>query len=186
MSDESQIIQRLNARDEQALHEIREQYGKLCAALAFRMLGSREDAEECVNDMLLSVWNSIPPNLPVSLEAYLVTLVRRAAIDRLRTEHRQKRGGTQFAQALDELAEVLPANDHVENEVEQRELNRALQAFLETLTPETRHIFMQRYFMSLPVQEIASANGMTAGAVKMSLMRTRTKLREYLGKEGFL
>lgn len=186
MSDESRIIARLNARDEQILHEIRETYGKLCGALAFRMLGNREDAEECVNDMLLSVWNSIPPNLPVSLEAYLVTLVRRAAIDRLRTEHRQKRGGTQFAQALDELAEVLPANDSVESEIEQRELNRALREFLETLTPEPRHIFMQRYFMSMPLQEIASANGMNLSAVKMSLSRTRKKLRDYLEKGGFL
>ncbi|MEE3404595.1 MAG: sigma-70 family RNA polymerase sigma factor [Acutalibacteraceae bacterium] len=183
---ERRLIALLQKRDESVLQELRRIYGGLCFSLAYNMLGSREDAEECVNDMLLAVWNSVPPHDPVSLEAYLVTLVRRAAMDRLRSQTRQKRGGKQFAQALDELSEILPSDERVESEVEQRELARVLKAFLNTLPADTRHIFFLRYYMSAPVKQIASETGMQQSAVKMTLLRTRKKLKEYLEKEGML
>ena len=174
---ERQFIALLQKRDESVLQEIRRVYGGLCYSLAYNMLNSREDAEECVNDMLLAVWNSVPPHNPVNLEAYLVTLVRRAAMDRLRNQTRQKRGGKQFSQALDELSEILPSNEYVESEVEHRELARALKAFLDTLL---------RYYMSESVKQIATEVGMQQSAVKMTLLRTRNKLKDYLGKEGIL
>ena len=183
---ERQFIALLQKRDESVLQEIRRVYGGLCYSLAYNMLNSREDAEECVNDMLLAVWNSVPPHNPVNLEAYLVTLVRRAAMDRLRNQTRQKRGGKQFSQALDELSEILPSNEYVESEVEHRELARALKAFLDTLPPDTRHIFILRYYMSESVKQIATEVGMQQSAVKMTLLRTRNKLKDYLGKEGIL
>ncbi len=73
--------------------------------------------------------------------------------------------------------------DSVEDAVEQRELNRRVNAFLDGLPADARRIFMQRYYLSLPVLEIARQNGMTVSAVKMSLMRTRNKLKDCL-KEG--
>lgn len=186
MPGEHEIIAMLHARREDALQAIRDQWGTLCISLANRMLGSREDAEECLNDALLSLWNSIPPNSPQSLEAYLVTVVRRHALDRIKTAERQKRGGKHFTQALDELAEVLPDSTDVVAQTEQNELNRALRAFLGTLPPQTRQVFMARYYFAKPVREIADECGMQSGAVKMLLHRTRKNLRTYLQKEGFL
>ena len=185
VSDDS-IIRRLNSRDESALQDIRRLYGDLCFQMAFRILENREDAEECVNDMLLDVWDSIPPQLPVSLQAYLITLVRRSAIDRIRHEQRQKRGSTQFAQALDELADILPSGELIEHTVEQRELMHTLKTFLETLPPDACRIFLQRYFMAESVKTIAASRRMKENAVKASLLRTRRKLREHLQKEGLL
>ena len=187
MPDEQEIVAMLHARREDALQVIRDRWGSLCIALADRMLGSREDAEECFNDALLSLWNSIPPNTPQSLEAYLVTVVRRHALDRIKAAERQKRGGRHFTQALDELAEVLPDDSSdVVSQAEQNALNRALRAFLGTLPAQTRQIFMARYYFTKPVKEIAEECGMTSGAVKMLLHRTRKKLRTYLQEEGFL
>ncbi|MCR5305587.1 MAG: RNA polymerase sigma factor [Oscillospiraceae bacterium] len=183
LSDDA-VILLLQKRDEEGIRQIREIYGRQCHQLAYRILGGHEDAEECVSDVLLTVWNSIPPKEPHSLRAYLITLVRCSAIDRLKAANARKRGGNCFAQALDELADVLPSADYVESEVEQRELACALKSFLDTLKPEPRRVFMQRYYFSLPVQEIAERCGMKSSAVKMSLMRTREKLREYLVKEG--
>ncbi|MBQ3939656.1 MAG: sigma-70 family RNA polymerase sigma factor [Oscillospiraceae bacterium] len=183
LSDDADILL-LQKRDEEGIRQIRQKYGKQSYALAYRILGRHEDAEECVSDVLLEIWNSIPPKEPQSLRAYLITLTRCKAIDRLKAEKALKRGGNCFAQTLDELAEVLPSADRVESEVEQRELNRALKAFLDQLKPETRHIFMQRYYFSMPVQEIADQNGMKPSAVKMSLLRTREKLKAFFEKEG--
>lgn len=183
---DAQIIDGLNRRDERALQAIREQYGTICYNMAFRIVGNREDAEECVSDMLMAVWDSIPPTLPVSLQAYLLTLVRRAAVDRFRHEHRLKRGGTEFHLALDELAEIIPSGEAIEDTMERRELLRVLTDFLQSLKPKPRRLFWQRYFLSLPVQTIAEENHMRESAVKMSLLRTRNKLQDYLRKEGLL
>lgn len=183
IADES-IILLLQKRDEDGIRQIRENYGASCQAMAYRILGKREDAEECVSDAMLMIWNRIPPDMPDSLQAYLFTLVRRCAIDRLRTDTRQKRGGTYFAKSLDELSEILPSSEYVESEVEKRELVRALNSFLSSLKPEIRNIMMQRYYFALSLQEIADRNGMRLSAVKMTLLRTRNKLRDYLRKEG--
>ena len=183
---DSQIIAMLQNRDEQALHEIRKAYGPLCGRLAYRILGSQQDAEECVSDMLLAVWNSRQQIAPQDLKAYLVSLVRHAAMDKLKTRTRQKRGGKLFAVALDELAEILPSGEQVEQQTEQRELAAALTEWLRSLPPQTRTVFLQRYYLSASVQEIAERNNMSVSAVKMTLLRARKKLKAYLEKEEYL
>lgn len=185
MRSDHEIIALLQKRDEHGISLLREQYGSLCHSLAYRILGRQEDAEECVSDAMLMIWNNIPPDMPDNLQAYLVTLVRRSAIDRLRSDTCQKRGGAYFAQSLDELAEDLPSAESVDAAVDQRELSRALLSFLMTLKPETRHIMMQRYYFAMSLQEISDINKLSLSKVKMTLMRTRAKLIDYLKQEGF-
>ena len=135
--------------------------------------------------MLLSVWNSIPPHEPYHLKNYLVTLIRRAATDQLRRKTRLKRGGTQVMQTLDELAEVIPAAETVESEVDRHELTAALRLFLDALPEQQKEIFLQRYYLAQPVQKIAESFGMRVSAVSTMLHRIRKKLRQHLEKEGF-
>ena len=186
MHDERRIIELLNQRDEQVLQIIQKQYGTFCYQVAFRIIGNREDAEECVNDMLMGVWNSIPPNSPDHLPAYLAALVRKTALQKYEKAHRQKRGGTQFSTALDEISEIIPSTDHVDQEIEQRELTAAITAWLQSLPSDAKLMFIQRYYMSDSVKTIADKHNMSVGAVKMKLLRIRQQLREYLKKEGFV
>ena len=159
VSDDS-IIKQLNCRDENALQDIRNKYGKLCYQMAYRILENREDSDECVNDMLLSVWDSIPPQLPMSLQAYLITLVRHETINKAKHESRQKRGNAEFLLALDELAEILPSGEQVETTVERRELLKALTTFLSTLKPEAKQLFMERYYLAeFPPSSRISSSG---------------------------
>lgn len=183
---DDRIIALLHQRDEQVLPVIQKQYGALCYQIAFRIIGNREDAEECVNDMLIGVWNSIPPNVPDHLPAYLVSLVRKAALQKYEKAHRQKRGGAQFSAALDEISELIPAAEQVECEIEQRELTAALTAWLQSLPPDAKLMFIQRYYMSDSIKEIAEKQHLSIGAVKMKLHRIRQQLRAYLQKEGLL
>lgn len=186
MHDNSRIIVLLLQRDEQALKLIREQYDTMCYQIAYRITGNREDAEECVSDALMAVWNSIPPLIPDNLTAYLASLVSRNAINQYKRMHSEKRGGAQFVSALDELAEILPSSECVERQIEKRELTAALTVWLRTLPPDHRRIFMQRYYLSESIQSIAQTNQMSADAVKMLLMRLRNKLKDYLRKEELL
>ena len=182
--DEREILALLEARSEAALEQITVRYGPLCRQIAREILGSEEDAEECWNDALLQLWNSVPPTKPLSLSAYLCKIVRNEALGRLRSEHAQKRGGKNYILALDELHECLPARNSTEELVDALALRQAIETFLWSLPPRDREAFIQRYFYVRPVAEIARAQGRSRVAVSAGLSRTRRKLKDHLTKEG--
>ncbi|MFR7491789.1 MAG: RNA polymerase sigma factor [[Ruminococcus] torques] len=71
MEEDSKIIDLLYKREEQALIELSEKYGTACKRIAGNILKNHRDAEECVNDTYLAVWNTIPPKNPNPLRAYI-------------------------------------------------------------------------------------------------------------------
>ena len=181
MEDRS-IIELYLKRDEQAIAESRAKYGKLCRYIAQSILASPEDAEEVENDAYLKAWNSIPPQNPHSLSAYLAAICRSGAIDRLRGKTRVKRGGA-YAETVEELSECLPDGDAAQI-TDRIVLRDALNRFLRELPKEQRVLFMQRYWWALSVKELARTHKMSENSVKSSLFRIREKLRDYLCKEG--
>ena len=182
---EGDLTELFFGRSEEAVMLAEKRYGKTCRALAKRILGSYRDAEEAANDALLAAWNSIPPNRPKCFEAYLYALTRRISIDALRRRTRLKRGGNERAAALEELSECIPSPADVELEAERAELRDKLNAFLDGLPEKTRRIFLQRYWWAMSAKEIAAEAGMKESAVRMQLLRTREKLKEYLEKEVY-
>ncbi len=184
--DDREILALFEARDEAALRETEAQYGAVCRAAARNILGSDADAEECFSDALLRVWNAIPPERPEHLRAYLLKLTRGAAIDRLRASGAAKRGGGELPLVLDELAEVLPGGQDVEDEALTKALGEAVSRFLKTLPQRDRVIFVRRCFKVESQREIARSLGMRENTVAVSLRRTRQRLRAHLMKEGFL
>ena len=180
------ILGLLWKRDETALQEIQTAYGKLCYKLAYDILKCREDSEECVNDMLLKVWETIPPKRPDSLLAYSITIVRNAAVNRYLSKKTERRGGKQFQQAWDEFENSLVSRDDLNETVDLHELTHYIERFLDTLSERTRNVFLRRYYMSESIQEIAERYQMSSSAVKISLMRTREKLKKYLREERLL
>lgn len=186
MNDE-QIIALLEQRSERALVEIKHKYGKSCQTIAYRLLGNMLDADEIVNDTLLHTWNAIPPAKPKNLFSFLAAITRRSAINRYQLDHAVKRGGRAEQEAvLDELDACIPSDENVEGNVEQHALSDAINRFLRTLKPETRAIMIQRYVNLHSVREIADAYQISESKVKITLMRTRKKLRSYLEKEEWL
>ena len=114
--DDRGIIALFFQRSEGALEKLIQQYGKMLYSVAQKILHSKEDAEECVNDAAWDVWNSIPPKQPESLSSYACALVRNRALDRHRYLTAQKRTGDRFAQILDELKESIgPGLEDVED-----------------------------------------------------------------------
>lgn len=92
MEDEK-IVQLYWDRDEEAIPATARKYGQYCAAIARNILGSREDAEECVNDTYLNAWNAMPPHRPRVLSTFLGRIVRNVAVKRWRRSTAEKRGG---------------------------------------------------------------------------------------------
>ena len=184
--DDTQIIRLYQQRDERALQETKARYEAFCMTVAYNMLGSREDAEECVSDAMMCLWQAIPPAEPESLGAYLITAVRNAARDRLNYQNAQRRGGGQLTAVIDELADCLPSAEHPDRMLDSIALRDAFRRFLPTLSPEARMIFLRRYWLCLTAKEVAAETGCTVSRVNMSLMRTRKKLKVFLEKEELL
>lgn len=184
MQDE-QIIALYWARDQRAVEETDRAYGALCRSLARRILSSREDAEECVNDGYLRLWQRIPPERPASLGSYLTRILRNLCLDRLRREGSAKRGGRAVTLSLDELEQVT-GRGGVESGVLAQELGQAVDRFLRTQSETARNVFLRRYYFLDERTEIAARFGISAAQVSVILSRTRKRLRNYLKEEGLL
>ena len=186
MTEEEKLLRLFQARDEQALKAAEQQYGRLCRTMAYRILGDRQDAEECANDVLMKLWENIPPAAPRSLTAYISGLTRNHALNMLTAKHTAKRGGQQYEAALDELSPYLKSDEDMEDRLDTIALQDAVNRFLNALPEETGMIFLARYYAMQPIKEIAAAHSSTVGRVQMILKRTKEKLRAFLKEEGFL
>ncbi|MBQ1396687.1 MAG: sigma-70 family RNA polymerase sigma factor [Eubacterium sp.] len=184
--EDQRIIELFFARDEEALTAAEKKYGGYCLSIASRMLRTREDAEECVNDTWLGAWESIPPQRPEKLGAYLGKITRNLALKIVRRDTAAKRGGGEYELALDELQGAIPAGGSVDDQLLTGELTEAINRFLAALTQEERVLFVRRYFYFDSVKELAVAFGFTESKVKMQLKRTRDRLMQRLKEEGMM
>lgn len=181
--DDSKILGLLLNRSEDSIAAMAGKYGRRLLATARNILGSAQDAEECVSDTYLAVWNAVPPKTPNPLSAFVYRCGKNLALKRYRHNTAAKRDSS-YDLSLDELAECIPAPG-LEETVEARELGRAIDAFLDTCSRETRIIFLRRYWFGDSVHDIARQMGLTTGAVTTRLSRTRSQLRNYLIQEGY-
>ena len=182
--EDSKIIDLYWARKEQALAETDAKYGNYCRTIARNILRNFEDTEECVSDTWLHAWNSMPPQRPGILSAFLGRITRNLSFDRCKYQQAAKRGGGALPLALDELGECIPSAQRVEYALEQKELTAAIDRFLRTLPEKDCNLFLRRYWYVDSISVIADRYGMKENTVKSILFRTREKLRKFLGEEG--
>ena len=134
----------------------------------------------------MRLWNAIPPERPQNLFSYLCTVLRRISYNMREKQLAEKRGGGQQSLVLDELSEVTADSRNVEDILTAHMLGEAVNHFLEGLKPDARSVFIQRYGNQRSVQQIAELYEISESKVKVTLMRTRKKLRAHLNKEGLL
>lgn len=182
---DTEIITLFENRDNRAVAAVSEKYGAGCKGIAVNILRNNEDAEQCVNDAYLKIWESIPPEKPRSLCAFAGKITRNLAIDRYRKDHTEKRGGGEVPLILDELSECVSDGSSVEKNFLRGELLAAINRFLENLPVRNRIAFVSRYCLCEDVKSIAKRLGMTCNGVSVGLNRTRKSLVSYLKKEGF-
>ena len=181
--EDTKIIELFWERSENAISETDAKYGKYCYAIAYNILYSEPDSEECVNDTYLRTWETVPPEKPISLSAYLGRITRNLALDRLDYRTREKRAAG-FDVVLDEVSEMLPDASTMPESADDIALREAINSFLRSLDADTRIIFVRRYWYNSTVKDIAADYSLPVGTVKSTLSRTRKRFREYLQKEG--
>ena len=184
--EDKQIVDLYWQRNPDAITQTNAKYGKYCGSIAFRICQNREDTEECVNDTWYRAWNAMPDARPSILSTFLGRITRNLALDRLEAKTRKKRGGSEMTVALDELEECIASESTVEKQYEAKELERAVNQFLQDLKETDRGVFLARYWYLMPINEIALRTNFSQSKVKSILHRTRLKLKKHLCEEGYI
>ena len=182
MKDEK-IIELFWSRDERALDETQRKYKNLCMYVAAQILTSNEDREECFNDLLLSLWNSIPPERPKNLRPYVGKAMRNHALNRSRDNNAWKRGKNYYTVG-EEYLETIEDGCSLADSFEAKRAGEIISRVLEGQSAGDRKIFIYRYWLGMSIEQIVAQTHFGESRVKMSLHRTRKKLAEELGKEG--
>ena len=182
--EDAAIVDLYWQRSDQAISETDRKYGKYCHTIAYNICANNEDAEECVNDTWFSAWNMMPDKRPSILSTFLGYITRNFALDRFKAKNAQKRGGGETPLALEELENCIPSLANVEQRYEEKELEAAIDRFVSALPQTDRRMFIARYWFLAPISEISEKMGCSQSKTKMTLFRTRNKLRMYLEEEG--
>ena len=178
--DDKDIVNMYLERDETALNVTMEQYGNRLLRFAGRFLRDPRDAEECVSDTYVKTWNSIPPNRPDDLFAYLAAVCRLTAFKIIERDSAQKRSA-QLVELTAELAECLPDRSTEDTD---GGLSELVNGFLETLDKDKRAVFIGRYWYGESITAVSKRTGFSQSKVKSMLHRTRIGLKKYLTEKG--
>lgn len=183
--EDAEIIRLYFSREERAIFHTDQKYGALCRRISCNILSSREDAEECVNDTYHKAWNTMPPERPRSLSAYLCRIVRNLSISLFRAKHAKKRGaGTELL--LSELSDCLPAKDTAFETLAGKELAGVINRWLDSLSGEDRILFVRRYFYGDGLSLLSRDLFLSRRQLSQKLFRLRSRLRAYLEEKGAL
>lgn len=184
--DDDKIVNLYWQRDESAIRETENKYGRYLTRIAYNVLLDLEDSKESVNDTYFKAWNSMPPHKPGILSTYLGKITRQTSIDRYRKKNSQKRRCSEYALSLTELGECVSKEPAPEQEMELEILADAISTYLRSLPKESRNIFVCRYYFMDSIKEIAGYTGASESKIKSMLYRTRNGLKSYLEGEGYV
>ncbi len=181
---DQEIITWYWARNEKAIVFSKQKYEGVCRSVSASVLCCREDVEECLNDLYFAAWNTIPPQRPVSLRAYLCKLIRRISVNKLvhhQAQKRDQRKTVSFEEAEAELNAVFSEDAFL---TDHNCLSEWINLYLSALPQKRRQILVLRYWMCASVREISEKTGTKEGTVKSILSRELVYLRRYLIEKG--
>lgn len=182
--EDKQIVEMFFERDEQALKIVEKKYGGLCFCIANNILHSESEAEECVNDTYLAAWDSIPPQKPNKLSAFLAKIVRNKALNRYERDNSIKRGGSELKLILSELNEDIASKNDTEELFDEHLITDIINNYLHSISKNKAAIFIQRYFWCFSVDKIAENTGRSYNSIVTSLHRMRNELKQKLKNGG--
>ena len=173
------LIRALAARDLAALASLYDRYGRVAYALAYRILGEAEAAEDVVHDGFLSAWRGAASYRAErgNVRGWLLSIVHHRAVDVLRRK-------TTFRPAPLEVAEQRPADDDTAEEATRNVEHATVRAALEALPQAQRRTIELAYFGGYTHVELAEIMGVPLGTVKGRMRIGLQKLRRALDREN--
>ena len=181
--DDSKIIELYFERSESAIVETDKKYGRLCRYITMNILNSTDDSNEVVNDTYFGVWNTIPPQKPNKFSAFIGRISRNLALKRYEFLSASRRN-PEAVISLSELGEVVSGRISVEDEMENRRIEQAINDFLRQQNRDKQTVFIRRYWYFESIDRISRYCGFSQSKVTSMLYNTRQKLKKYLESEG--
>lgn len=181
-SDE-QLVLRVQFGDEEALASLRRRYGGLLQSQAIRVLRSREEADDAVSEVFIEVWQraSCYHSERARPVAWLVTLVRRRAIDRLRIQQRQRK--IEIGLSEKQIYLMPDGVSPVEEEMNLAEIRSTLESALNKLPAEQGRAVWMAYCKGFSQKEISKITKAPVGTVKTRLEIGLRKMRQRLAQD---
>ena len=183
VSDDA-IIDLYWKRDEEAIYQTDFKYRKYLLSIAYNILNSKEDCEECLNDTYMGAWDAIPPQRPLNLKAFLTSIVHRYSINRYRESKRQKRVPSNLTSSLDDLSFMISDSDVIDR-ANDEQLGRIISDYLKTLSKRQRYIFMSRYYTATSIEKIADDLSISKSMVNKEIALIKSGLKKALETEEY-
>lgn len=178
---DKEIMALFSSGDQRAVSEVKNKYGSLCLNIALNILHNMEDAEECTNDVYISLWNEIPPSVD-NFKAYVCKVTKNLAISKYRYNSAEKRNNN-LKISLSDLEDTI-ADPTCRTVLRENELGEIISRFLRAENPVQRNVFIRRYWFMDSIKDIATKYSFSESKVKSMLFHTRNKLKKFLKKEG--
>lgn len=181
--EDIEIIDLYNSRNESAIKETQDKYGRMLHSISYNILSNNSDSEEIVNDTYNKAWNAIPPEKPTYLGAYLGRITRNLSINLWKSKRALKRyDGVDIL--LSELEECIPSNESLEDSLETKEITKSIDKWLDSLEKDDRVLFLKRYWYGESLNSLAKEVGTSANKLAGRMYRLRESLRKALEGEG--
>ncbi len=181
-----EIIELYFIRSENAIRETERKYGSYLNTIAYNILRSKEDSEECVSDTYMKVWNSIPPERPRLFRSFIAKITRNLAINICTMRKREKRIPEDAKVPLSELERVIGNFPDIYTIIDAKRTGQIISEYIDRLSDRSAYIFLSRYFFAMTVDEIAAKLLCSRSTVNKELAKMRNELKEKLDKEGVL
>ena len=182
--EDAEIVELYWQRDESAIEYTRQKYESLCASISRSILNSTWDVEECLNDMYMATWNSIPPQKPDSLKMYVCKLIRRISINKATYNHADKRDKRKTVSFEEIEAELQGCYDDDLLTDDRAYLTDVINTYLSQITEKRRAVLVLRLWHSMSLSEISQRTGLNINTVKTILAREMQSMKQFLIKEG--
>lgn len=176
---ENNFISQLKKKNPKALDHVFENYGNLIFKVAYSILNNRELSEECVNDVLLKIWNNIDSfnKGDEKFKAWIIVMTKYTSIDILRKEKKHDNVIT--------LDSYEKEDTSLESFLENKETKENILSMIKTFDKENREIFIKRFFLHYSIKEISKSIGISENAISNRIRRGKFKLSEFLKERRF-
>ena len=175
--EESRLIQRASGGDPAAFNELLGAHERRMYAVALRMCGNPEDAQDCLQETMLRVWRAISGfKGQSSFSTWVYRITMNTCLDELRK--RKNRPNTSLDGLVDAGWSPADEDDTPEKHAVRREARKSLEGFIQELPEDMRAAVVLRDIQGYAYDEIADILGTNVGTIKSRISRGREKLRE--------
>lgn len=175
-----ELIEQAKGGDHHAFRKIVEAHQGFAYAVAFRFVGSRNEAEDITQEAFIKLWKNIGKYRPeIKLSTWLYKIIMNLCLDFLKSAQRKRQLKTEDV----ESNHLIIDQSSQEQKLDDAEMLGVIVELAKHLKPKQQSVFILRDLEGLPIEEVSEITRMDQGQIKSNLYYARLKIREGLTKQ---